>query len=247
MTQTVFDNSMTAHAWARGNAHARSHNGNLFADGSVIYSYGSHFPVAIRTESPSGALVFFVNSDTYSVSTTRHQGEVRGAIRGLGATFYLPSLGIVARELRMFGQGDKPHYGLGRVMDYLTREEMAETPLETFAAVLTLCGSKADPARVKAKADKARTERIARSNAKLRAAFLKIARYALSHPVAAFVSDSQGERAVGLCGLVRGYGDSPSAAATELARAWKHAKAEGWSVERLAKLRAREQALRARS
>ncbi|ANA86858.1 hypothetical protein BH772_gp027 [Gordonia phage Bachita] len=54
---------------------------NVFSDGDVIYSYGYHFPMAILIRDGEGSVRHAVlNGDTYSVSTTRHQGEVRAAL-----------------------------------------------------------------------------------------------------------------------------------------------------------------------
>jgi hypothetical protein len=43
---------------------------------TVIYSYGSHFPIAMRTSD----LFAYVNSDKYSVTTTKHQNKVKKAL-----------------------------------------------------------------------------------------------------------------------------------------------------------------------
>lgn len=44
--------------------------------GNVIYSYGYHFPIALIR----GGECFF-NTDKYSRTTSRHQSEVRSAVR----------------------------------------------------------------------------------------------------------------------------------------------------------------------
>ncbi len=41
----------------------------------VVYSYGRHFPMAVYVDGR-----WIVNSDRYSVTTTRHQGYVRQAV-----------------------------------------------------------------------------------------------------------------------------------------------------------------------
>ena len=40
----------------------------LFVEGNVLYSYGLHFPLGIRTEK-----VMFINKDKYSQTTATHQ------------------------------------------------------------------------------------------------------------------------------------------------------------------------------
>jgi len=50
--------------------------GNVYFDGDVIYSYGSHFPMAVRL--PNG--LYVCNGDKYSVTTSSHQSQLFGAI-----------------------------------------------------------------------------------------------------------------------------------------------------------------------
>lgn len=75
--KTVFDNSQCVHVWAQQTQdEGRSSNGNLFFRGPVIYSYGEHFPLACFVDDKR----VLVNSDRYSVSTSKHQGYVGYAI-----------------------------------------------------------------------------------------------------------------------------------------------------------------------
>lgn len=94
MTQTVFANAMVAHIWAQGSqAHGRSHNGNFYFDGRILYSYGSHFAVGVLMN--DGAAV--LNSDSYSVSTTGMQSDALHAVKG--ERVHVPELQDIAREL----------------------------------------------------------------------------------------------------------------------------------------------------
>jgi hypothetical protein len=45
---------------------------NIYCEGDVIYSYGSHFPMAVCL----GDDFFLKNGDKYSVTTSKHQGVV---------------------------------------------------------------------------------------------------------------------------------------------------------------------------
>lgn len=75
--KTVFDNRQAAHVWAQQNQPSgRSSNGNLFFEGKTIYSYGYHFPIASFITHDT----VLVNSDSYSISTSKHQNYVAGAI-----------------------------------------------------------------------------------------------------------------------------------------------------------------------
>lgn len=53
---------------------------NVYCRGNVIYSYGSHFPMAIYIG--DGPFQFVRNADKYSVSTSRHQGIVSHLCKG---------------------------------------------------------------------------------------------------------------------------------------------------------------------
>ncbi len=67
-------NSDVAKAFANGyNAKTK----NMFTEefGNVVYSYGRHFPIAIRIKDG-----YILNKDKYSPSTSCHQTLVKGAI-----------------------------------------------------------------------------------------------------------------------------------------------------------------------
>ena len=53
---------------------------NLYYDGKVAYSYGSHFPLAVIT----GEKKVTVNGDKYSQITSRHQSQMRHALTQAG-------------------------------------------------------------------------------------------------------------------------------------------------------------------
>lgn len=59
---------------------------NTFIEGNVIYSYGHHFPMAVRLTDNSnlfdGGYKFILNEKKYSVSTSKHQSYLFGAING---------------------------------------------------------------------------------------------------------------------------------------------------------------------
>lgn len=71
---------------------------NVFCHDGIIYSYGSHFPMAVYI---GGKLCeFVVNSDKYSVSTSRHQGIVGSLCRGPALPNYaLRNVGVPFTEL----------------------------------------------------------------------------------------------------------------------------------------------------
>lgn len=51
-----------------------SNNGNLYCFGDVLYSYGSHFPLAVYRGNDTNERAFFLkNGDKYSITTSCHQ------------------------------------------------------------------------------------------------------------------------------------------------------------------------------
>lgn len=72
-------NRETMKAWVDGKKRGRNAKGTVFFEGDVIYSYGPHYPLAVRAPGKSGPF-FYVNKDKYSVTTSRHQTELLSAI-----------------------------------------------------------------------------------------------------------------------------------------------------------------------
>jgi hypothetical protein len=52
--------------------------GNMYFNGDTLYSYGSHFILALKTKQGK----YLLNGDTYSVTTSGHQSEVRNYAPG---------------------------------------------------------------------------------------------------------------------------------------------------------------------
>lgn len=71
-----FVNGATTGKITRNNPYAGGKLTPLFIEGDTIYSYGKHFPLARRNADGT----FWVNPDKYSVTTSKHQSMVRGAI-----------------------------------------------------------------------------------------------------------------------------------------------------------------------
>jgi hypothetical protein len=70
-----FSHFEVANRWIRG---MKATGCNMFTDGTTIWSYGKHFPIAHKM--PGGVILY--NDDKYSVSTSKHQSEVRGHMYG---------------------------------------------------------------------------------------------------------------------------------------------------------------------
>ena len=83
----VFPTDRIAHLWFHAHVdqeHARNAANNFYFQGAVIYSYGDHFPIAVRL---TGGQVLFT-SRSYSVTTARHIARVRQAITPGTPVFY---------------------------------------------------------------------------------------------------------------------------------------------------------------
>lgn len=81
MRYVYSDSSYIAHLWAhQSQEEARNSNGSFFFEGDTIYSYGHHFPCGKIVHNRHGKKAYVLNSNSYSVATSRHQGMVWGAI-----------------------------------------------------------------------------------------------------------------------------------------------------------------------
>lgn len=75
----AYAHDAVAHNWAHQTG--RKQRGfNMYYEGRTIYSYGPHFPLATLFDAPNGERVVLLNDDSYSISTSKHQGIVRRAI-----------------------------------------------------------------------------------------------------------------------------------------------------------------------
>lgn len=80
-----------AHAFAEGETNAKARadrsfpDGRIFIEGDVIYSFGRHFPIAIRSkDKKSGETVIFFNKDRFSQTTSNQQSSVRRTLMSHG-------------------------------------------------------------------------------------------------------------------------------------------------------------------
>ena len=94
----VFNNSMVAHVWAQQTqATGRSSKGQFYFDGRVLFSYGRHYVAAYALPHPNGALIYLLNGDSYSETTSRHVSRARVAAHGTRHT--VPGLTELSRVL----------------------------------------------------------------------------------------------------------------------------------------------------
>lgn len=74
MRTALRNHSEVCHVWA-SQAQESGRSGSMFFENGVIYSYGKHFPIARWYK---GHVLF--TTRTYSITTSRHTGDVRQAI-----------------------------------------------------------------------------------------------------------------------------------------------------------------------
>jgi hypothetical protein len=240
---TVFNNQMVAHVWAQNNQHyGRSNNGQFYFEGPCLYSYGHHFMVGAIM--PNGLAIMVHPSDSPSITTTQHISEARSAVRhrrvaflrGLNSERYSHNHNAYALAGLAAPLAPASYKSGGRktLLAHLRSAECADMGREDLAAILDAIGSKADPDNVLSAAKKKAEARRLRREREIQRGRLSIAREALESSPDGFAA---------------GYLHKSDArrAATHLNRAWKAAKAAGWSKKRLDALRAREKALRARA
>ena len=81
--KTVFSNSeMVAHVWAQqSQSEGRNSARSIYFKEGTIYSYGDHFPLATFVKDKDSQDIVIFNNDTYSVTTSKHQRDVRQSAR----------------------------------------------------------------------------------------------------------------------------------------------------------------------
>lgn len=108
----------------RGNVHVYP------GDPDGIYSYGSHFEMArIMRDAHKVPTFVLVNGDTYSVSTSRHQSEVRAAVQRSG----LPALIVPHSALRSAGIDHRSIVPVGIERDTVTTTTHEVASLDEIA------------------------------------------------------------------------------------------------------------------
>lgn len=167
--RAYFDNSMVAHVWAQQTQDfGRSHNGNFYFHGPVLYSYGSHFVVAVKDA--KGA--FWLNSSSYSPTTGGHQSDARAAVSG--TVYNIPDLTAIYETLlyvrngyqRVVTDHSSPCYSRAvarsRVKEYMRKNWRSFANDSDEAALLWAIVSRGDwaneRARLQSKADKAKAK-----------------------------------------------------------------------------------------
>lgn len=101
------------HLWASGNK-ASGKGFNVYFEGRSLYSYGSHYLLGFRM----GPGLFFLNSDSYSISTSRHKTFAWRAAHG--RVYHVPNLTAHRYALKTIARYASPG-------DYPATREAAES------------------------------------------------------------------------------------------------------------------------
>lgn len=90
--RTFNDPGAVAHRWAHQSQDSAKFRDNFYFERRKLFSYGTHFLVGfIMPDGANSRDVALLNSDSYSVTTSRHQREASVAVRHM-AQYALPSL-----------------------------------------------------------------------------------------------------------------------------------------------------------
>ncbi|MES3001305.1 MAG: hypothetical protein V4787_11495 [Pseudomonadota bacterium] len=92
--KNVFDRDALCHAWAHGlQDSGRDKAGSMFFTGSRLYSYGSHYIIALRVPMPDGSIGYIVNGEQSTMTTeSKHKPHARRAIPSYAVQVRVPSL-----------------------------------------------------------------------------------------------------------------------------------------------------------
>lgn len=124
--KTVFSNSMVAHVWAsQSQESGRSNNGQFYFEGRRLFSYGRHYVAGYAMPRRDGGTLYMVNSDSYSITTSRHCSEAAYAVPG--RAHYVAGLTRLADTLEsVFSVWDYPKDSIGRTCPTPRAATMAE-------------------------------------------------------------------------------------------------------------------------
>jgi hypothetical protein len=132
----MVSNSDLAYDYAHGTEKGKG--SNMFIEDNVIYSWGHHFPMAVRLSNGS----YLFNTDKYSKSTSDHQSCVRSAITDyiecdtetIKHAVDFPSEPIVVHKLHQ-------HSTLQGCMDnlkaILNEKGIKRVPIKKWTAIIT--------------------------------------------------------------------------------------------------------------
>lgn len=129
-----YSNAEVAHRFATGIGE-RCTGSNMFFEGNIIYSYGYHFPMAIKYK---GYLLY--NDSRYSVTTAKHQGIVWAACRHYDIVYCATLEGWWPGNLRSFVERNLKAWG-DEVADELKAMGKARKPEKYMSRIQVVVGT----------------------------------------------------------------------------------------------------------
>jgi len=97
--KTVYPNAEIPHLWMhKTQDYATNSNRTFYFEGDVIYSYGSHWPIAKHITNGKGEKAILLNNETYGITTSCHASLVKYSIPSDALVFDLPKLFV--REVK---------------------------------------------------------------------------------------------------------------------------------------------------
>lgn len=152
----MVNNSELARQFVQGATKGKG--SHMFIDGDTIYSYGYHFPVAVRTKDG-----YLFNSSGYSSTTAKHKSYVNRALPSdktfLGRTDDLKNLekNASAEKLRAIDENTKK---------YISESEVANKKFKSDRAKSQRALKKGTQIEMEHTTDKYEAEKIARDHLK---------------------------------------------------------------------------------
>lgn len=222
MAKEVFPNEMVAHIWAnQGQRYARTANGNFYVQGPLLYSYGSHFIVGVIDEQGRA----WLNSDGYSMTTSKHKHEASYASRHL-TQLRVPDLTAIADYIR---DRTRAKRNAGNIRAYLTKHATALCD-EAGAALLAMVSRgtwENYRARAVAAKNKAAAQNLARLKAHNRRAASAYAKRSIQNIRAEAIAGIQAYSTYALDNFIEALRDAHKAAGSPRIKAavWKRLKA----------------------
>lgn len=62
---------------------------NVFIEKNAVFSYGYHFPMCLKVFDSNGEVIFILNKDRYSRSTSKHQNYLRAIIGQYNKVYFM--------------------------------------------------------------------------------------------------------------------------------------------------------------
>jgi hypothetical protein len=113
--------------FARGKTEGKSKH--MFIDGDTIYSYGSHFPIAIKLDND----VIIFNTAGYSSTTRHHKSLVFSALSAVyGIIIQLPDCDVQKAQMQLEMNKERIELFKKKLKNARTRHSYYESGIKNF-------------------------------------------------------------------------------------------------------------------